>query len=70
MVISKDDFAKRDVQKRILHSELKGGGPLKPTKDEKFCLKSGEIVKKVNHQTRSLFVRDLLTHVCKNGWFD
>ena len=70
MVISKDDFAKRDVQKRILHSELKGGGPLKPTKDEKFCLKSDEIVRKVNHQTRSLFVRDLLTHVCKNGWFD
>ena len=31
---------------------------------------SSDIVKKVNHQIHSLFVRDLQTFVCKNGWFN
>ncbi len=70
MVISKGDFAKRDVQKHLLQSELTGRGPIEPTKNGKFSLTSGDIVKKVNHQTHSLFVRDLQTFVCKKGWLN
>ena len=70
MVISKGDFAKRDVQKHLLQSELTGRGPIEPTKNGKFSLTSDDIVKKVNHQIHSLFVRDLQTFVCTKGWFN
>ena len=70
MVISKEDFGKRDVQNRLLQRELHSTGiTINPTDDQKFCLNKGEVVDKVKHQIRSLYGRDMYKSLFRKGWF-
>ncbi|MBQ9366198.1 MAG: hypothetical protein IJT83_00340 [Victivallales bacterium] len=70
MVISKEDFGKRDVQNRLLQRELHSTGiTINPTDDQKFRLNKGDVVDKVKHQIRSLYARDIYKSLLKKGWF-
>ncbi len=68
-VVRNADFAKRDVQNRLLHDEIHGSGnPVKPVNGYKLPSDS-DVVRKAKRQVRSLFVRDLIGGVAKKGWF-
>ncbi len=69
-VVSKADFAKRDVQKSLLARELQA--PQKTVKPvNRYKLPPDcDIVRKANRQVQSIFVRDLFKQVVKKGWFD
>lgn len=71
LVIPKADFAKRDVQSRILAPQLTSPKyPIKPTRDNRFQMRDGDLQTQAVRQTRSLFRRDLLAAVYKKGWFE
>ena len=70
LVIPKDDFAKRDVQSRILAPQLNAQKyPIKPTADGRFQMQDGDLQKQAVRQTRSLFRRDICSAIFKKGWF-
>ena len=77
-VVSKEDFAKRDVQKRLLSRELSAGNPVKPVGNFQLQMEPYEnkekskkdVVRRATSQVKSLFVRDLLDKIAKPGWFD
>lgn len=69
-VVAKADFAKRDVQSRLLAPQLSAPPyPIKPTEDKPFQMRDGDLQKQAVRQTRSLFRRDLCSALFKKGWF-
>ena len=77
-VVSKEDFAKRDVQKRLLSRELSAGNPVKPVGNFQLQMEPYEnkdkskkdVVRRATSQVKSLFVRDLFDKITQPGWFD
>lgn len=68
-VIAKADFAKRDVQSKLLTPQLTAPPyPIKPTADKRFQITAGDLQKQAVRQTRSLFRRDLFPAIYKKGW--
>jgi hypothetical protein len=77
-VVPKEDFARRDVQKRLLAREIAAGNPVKPVGN--FQLEMGpcenkeqvkkDVVRGAVSQVKSLFFRDLFGKITKPGWFD
>ncbi len=68
-VISKDDWGKRDVQRRIAGPQpqpLPDVGGCRPN-DTEFAR---EVQRYVNDHQVSLFRRDLIPHIAKPGWFE
>ena len=68
-VVAKADFAKRDVQSRLLAPQLAAPPyPIQPTADKRFQVQSGDLQTHAVRQTRSLFRRDLFSAIYKKGW--
>ncbi len=69
-VVAKADFARRDVQSKLLAPQLNAPAhPIKPTADKRFQVQEGDLQKHAVRQTRSLFRRDLFPALYKKGWF-
>ena len=69
-VVAKADFARRDVQGKLMAPQLAApANPIKPTADKRFQLQEGEVLQQAVRQTRSLFRRDLFSAIARKGWF-
>lgn len=70
-VVRNADFSKREVQNQLLYRELHlstNPNPVKPVNGYELP-SSNDIVRQAKRQTRSLFIRDLVSSIAKKGWF-
>ena len=76
-VVPAGDFAKRDVQKRLVSRELAAGSPVKPVGNYQLAMEpyvnkekaKQDVVRRAAYQVQSLFVRDLYGKITKPDWF-
>ena len=68
-VVSKADFEKQEVQKRLLQPELEAGNPVKPVGNYQLPSKN-LVVDWAQRQAKSFFMRDMFGNITKKDWFN